>query len=441
MPRKKDLFLRSRLLAFVVVLLTAVGNCWENVAQAQSRDWTHARSDPNSAERSLYKDDDDDLAVLLCALGAVAVFVDCALKTGDGFIDVTSLDQTRAGRKTQVSGYVNGGCFANTYGACYNGGISAGSESGFALNGAYIAALKEPETDGKPFDWGYGFDFMFGEDSRLFRVEHGLDERWHTGHNSSGEPTYGFAMPQLYGSVAYNDWTFAAGHFLAPFGYESRRADKRFFYSLGLSSDVQPATVTGGFLTYSGIENLSATVGLVDGMDQGFSLRSGGSLVIGSFKWTATETTSLTYSVAAGDYVDRRLRNGARFKNCGSFHSLIFEYAPDDQWTFVTTADYVNEDVGPRDVNSFVLGQHVYYAVDDSWKFGARVEWRRLMEGGLYHVDDFGFAVGVGYTPMEIDRLSIRPELRFDTCNVDKFGTARNKKAQLCLGVEALYAF
>ena len=142
MPQEKDLFRKSRRVAVVVVLLTAA--CWNHASSTLGHDWTHADSDPNSAERSLYKDDDDDLAVLLCALGAVAVFVDCALKTGDGFIDVTSLDQTRAGRKTQVSGYVNGGCFANTYGACYNGGISAGSESGFALNGAYIAALKEP---------------------------------------------------------------------------------------------------------------------------------------------------------------------------------------------------------------------------------------------------------------------------------------------------------
>ena len=149
----------------------------------------------------------------------------------------------------------------------------------------------------------------------------------------------------------------------------------------------------------------------------------------------------MSYSFAVGVYVDRRLPYGGARNSHGSFHNLFLEYAPDDQWTFVTTADYVNEDFGPRDVNTAALGQHVYYAVDDSWKFGARVEWRRLMESGSIHVDDFGFAVGVSYTPMEIERLSIRPELRFDTCNVGKYGGNCDKKAQLCLGVEAVYAF
>ena len=63
------------------------------------------------------------------------------------------------------------------------------------------------------------------------------------------------------------------------------------------------------------------------------------------------------------------------------------------------------------------------------------------MESGLSHVDDFSFAVGVGYTPMEIERLSIRPELRFDTSNVGKYGVRYDKKSQLSLGVEAVYAF
>ncbi|MBR5760081.1 MAG: outer membrane beta-barrel protein [Thermoguttaceae bacterium] len=439
MPRKKDLFL-SRLLAFVAVLLTAA--CWNHASPTLAYDWTHADSDPNSAGRSLDNDDDLSFDSILCAIGFVGAFAkSSAEKVGGGFVDVTALDQTKAGRKTQISGYVNGAFYANTFGADYNGGINADSESGFSLNGAYIAALKEPETDGKPFDWGFGVDFMFGEDSRQLRVEHGLDERWYTGHNRAGDPTYGFAMPQLYGSVAYNKWTFTAGHFNAPVGYESARADERFFFTNSLSTDIQPATMTGGLLTYSGIESFTTTVGFVNGMDQGFSDRAGGSLLIGNFEWRPTETTTLSYSFAAGDYCDRRLENGQRHKGHGSFHTLFFEYAPDDQWTFATTADYVNEDVGPRDVNIAGLGQHVYYAVDDSWKFGARVEWRRLMEGGSIHVDDFGFAVGVGYTPMEIERLSIRPELRFDTCNVGKYGGNCDKKAQLCLGVEALYSF
>lgn len=440
MTKRKRPFRKNRLFALIVALSTVVG--LENGTSALSEDWTHADADPNGAGRI---SDEDGLSLEDWLVAGGVVVGGCAFalqKLGGGFIDVGVLDSsTKAGRTTQVSGYVNGAYYSNTYGADYNGGINADSESGFSLNGAYIALLKETDTSGNPFDWGFGFDFMFGEDSRQFRVEHGLDERWYTGHNRFGEPTYGFAMPQLYGSVAYNKWTFTAGHFNAPFGYESARADERFFFTNGLSTDIQPATMTGGLLTYSGIENFTTTVGFVNGMDQGFSDRAGGSLLIGNFEWTPTETTTLSYSFAAGNYVDRRLPHGGFRKSHGSFHTLFFEYTPDDRWTFATTVDYVNEDLGPRDVNTAGLGQHVYYAVDDSWKFGGRVEWRRIMESGLSHVDDFSFAVGVGYTPMEIERLSIRPELRFDTSNVGKYGVRYDKKSQLSLGVEAVYAF
>ncbi|MDO5567204.1 MAG: outer membrane beta-barrel protein, partial [Planctomycetia bacterium] len=121
---------------------------------------------------------------------------------------------------TTFSGYVNAGFLANTRGAHWNGNASTGSRSGGGLQGAYISAVKKAETCKAGGDWGFGTDFMFGEDSRICRVYNGFDESWWTGRNGRGNPWYGFAMPQLYTEFAVQHWTVQLGHFYTPLGYE-----------------------------------------------------------------------------------------------------------------------------------------------------------------------------------------------------------------------------
>ncbi len=416
---ENGLFLGKRFLASAIVLIGAFVNASQGVGSRNAF----------SAE-----DQDDEL---ILTFGEEQQESERARGNSVDSLNFTSWESPRFVEKIRYNGYANGGIYANTFGADYNGGINSGSESGLSLNGAYIAVLKETETSESGFDWGFGVDFMFGEDSRFLRVEHGLDEKWDTGHNRFGDPTYGFAMPQLYGKVAWNNWSFTAGHIYAPFGYESCRADERFFYSTGLSFDALPATMMGGLLTYSGIENLEASVGLVNGADQGFSGTAGGSLLAGSAVWTPMEESSLTYSVGVGDFVDRRWR-----KTSGNLHSLVFEIQADFQWKFAATLDYENVDDGTgTDVDLTIVGYHVYYTLDPNWKFGTRVEWSRNKTTGATAVNQLGWTVGAAWTPDKIERLSVRPELRTDASDSKMFGTAYNKKVQLCLGVDALYSF
>ncbi|MBR4752403.1 MAG: outer membrane beta-barrel protein [Thermoguttaceae bacterium] len=336
----------------------------------------------------------------------------------------------------QINGYVNGGYFGNTLGADSNV-INTNSDRGGALNAAFVSLSKGAVTNGCGVDWGGGVDFMFGEDSRLFRVERGLDEDWATGHNRNGVPTYGFAMPQAYGALAINNWTFTAGHFFSPFGYESGRADKRFFYSRGLAYDALPSTLTGGLLTFSGIENLSATVGLVNGINQGFNDDAGGSLFAGNFVLTPSNQLSFTYTVGAGDVVD----DGTN-KVYGCIHSWIVEVKPDDRWTFATAAVYEDVNtVGAGGISEAIIGQHIYYKTSDCWKVGTRLEWGRLKPAGGDLTKDFEITLGANWSPAGSQNLTIRPEFRYDSCNVEKYAKNGDKKAQICLGVDAVATF
>ena len=238
-------------------------------------------------------------------------------------------------------------------------------------------------------------------------------------------------------AVAYNNWSFTGGHFYAPFGYESCRADERFFYSTGLEFDALPGTATGGLLTYSGFENFTTSVGLVNGVDQGFSGDAGGSVLVGNVVWSPREEASITYSLGVGDFVDRRWRHTS-----GNLHSFVVELKPDDPWTFVTTLDYENvDDEGGIDVDMIIAGYHVYYDVNSDWKVGTRAEWLRNKTAGLRAVNYFDLTVGANWTPDNFERLSVRPEVRFDASDARTYGCSGNKKFQLCLGVDALYSF
>lgn len=416
MRKEISLFSKKRRLAFAIFFMGVVSGA------------SHAADSP-----VIYSSDDQDEEVIL-TFGEEQELekerAESAATNNFDSLNFTSWESPGFFRKIQYDGYVNGGFYSNTYGADQNR-VFAGSESGLSLNGAYIAVAKEAQTNGNGFDWGMGVDFMFGEDSRFLRVEHGLDEKWDTGHN------YGFAMPQVNATVAYNNWSFTGGHFYAPFGYESCRADERFFYSTGLEFDALPGTATGGLLTYSGFENFTTSVGLVNGVDQGFSGDAGGSVLVGNVVWSPREEASITYSLGVGDFVDRRWRHTS-----GNLHSFVVELKPDDPWTFVTTLDYENvDDEGGIDVDMIIAGYHVYYDVNSDWKVGTRAEWLRNKTAGLRAVNYFDLTVGANWTPDNFERLSVRPEVRFDASDARTYGCSGNKKFQLCLGVDALYSF
>ncbi len=63
---------------------------------------------------------------------------------------------------------------------------------------------------------------------------------------------YGFAMPQLYGEVAYHDLAVKVGHFFTPMGYEVIPATGNFFYTHSYTMfNSEPFTHTGALATYT----------------------------------------------------------------------------------------------------------------------------------------------------------------------------------------------
>ncbi|MDD3587609.1 MAG: outer membrane beta-barrel protein [Thermoguttaceae bacterium] len=342
---------------------------------------------------------------------------------------------------TSFSGYVNAGFLMNTRGASWNGNASTGSHNGGGLKGLYVSAVKKAQTCKAGGDWGFGTDFLFGEDSRMCRVYNGFDESWWTGRDGRGNPWYGFAMPQLYTEFAVHHWTVQVGHFYTPLGYEPIPASGRFFFSSGLSYDSLPSTHTGGQLKYDGIENFEASVGWVNGNDEGFSDKTGGSLVLGFFKYKFSDKMSLAYGFTAGDYSDSRLDHVLPYHVYGSTHTWVLETSLNPCLDLATTADWQKRD-GDFHSTTTTFGQYIYRRLNDHWRVGIRAEWQRFEYLSARDNELVNVTLGVNWAPTGDEKIfRIRPEVRYDSNTADPYGRHTNKPDQLCFGGDMIYQF
>lgn len=333
----------------------------------------------------------------------------------------------------KIKGFANAGYFGNVAGANRNGDVSANAASGGALNTLGISVSKAVAPTGGEADWGFGVDFMFGEDTRLLRVQNGLDENWDTGSDGRGNPTYGFAMPQLYGAVGVENWTLTAGHFFSPF-----RPNGALFYSRSLATVAMPKTHTGATLTYSGIEKITATVGLVNGLNQGFDDEVGGTLFAAVLAIKPNDMLAFTYAFGGGNVEDRVLDDGSRSKTTGGIHSWTFDVTPDDRWTWTTRADYIAVDsLGAGGTAQTILGEQVAYRFNPCWKAGTRVEWQRAKPSAAEANERVALSVGANWNPNASKYLTIRPEIRYDNSSWDQYGKNADRRDQLCLGFDA----
>lgn len=277
----------------------------------------------------------------------------------------------------------------------------------------------EKAADGSNgLDWGFRVDFMYGTDAPKTQSFGNSATAFDNNNAWDRNGGYGYAMPQLYGEVAYGDLSVIFGHFYTLVGYEVVTAPDNFFYSHALTMfNSEPFTHTGVLATYSGIENVEVYGGWTAGWDTGFDQYGDGSNFLGGFSTNLSDDVAFTYITTIGDFGARSRSFGAENGPSGDgySHSMVFDVALSDDLNYVFQSDYVGIDaVGGAIVGNDQVGinQYLFYTLSDCWAVGGRAEWWKT-DG-----ESFGsLTAGLNYRPHA--NLVLRPEVRYHTAASD----------------------
>ena len=279
------------------------------------------------------------------------------------------------------------------------------------LHQAWFFAEKVADAGPCCADWGFRFDILYGLDAQKTQAFGNADNVWDV---SLDHGVYGWALPQLYGEVAYGDWSVKAGHFYTLVGYEVVPATGNFFYSHALTMfNSEPFTHTGALATYTGIDDVTVYGGWTLGWDTGFDQFGGGSSFLGGVGLDLTDDVTATYICTAGNL---------GWRGDGYTHSVVVDANLTCNLEYVLQSDYVttqfpdgfdNEDVG--------INQYLFYTVNDCLAVGSRLEWWKSNNDantGINQATSFyEVTFGVNYKPQA--NVVVRPEIRYDWTPAD----------------------
>lgn len=346
-------------------------------------------------------------------------------KTDSGYR--LTLGHGRRAPAIDLGGWVESGIYTNGNGRGDNGPMQASSNrrTDFLMNQLYFFAAKELKAE-HGLDWGFGADLAYGVDGVDMQSygDESFDYDW--GTNDHG---YGLALYQLYASLGYKNLSVKAGKFLTPVGWEGSASKDNFFYSHSYCYWIEPSTHVGVLADYTLGKKWTLSAGWTAGRDVGFENRYDDHAVLAGLTYALSEKTTVYYWLNNGRE-NNGWRNGLRrFEDNGDLkrrdyfvQSLCFEWKPTDRFTYVFQYNLRNDNdldgvtLETRRGSAYGINNHFLYQLGETLAVGLRAEWFRDNGGGLYITDEPGnyweMTLGLNWNPCE--RLSIRPEIRFD---------------------------
>lgn len=367
-----------------------------------------------------------------------------------------------------VTGWVALGATANADNPAtrLNGPVTFNDRSHFQANQLYMSVGRDADSGGCGLDWGGRTDILFGTDF-FFTQAVGLETDDNGGRkwNRQGNQ-YGLALPQIYGELAYNDFSVKLGHFYTIIGNEVVTAPDNFFYSHAYTMQYgEPFTHTGALGTWQYNDCWTLWGGLVNGWDK-FDAQTDQIAFLGGFSYAPTDANySLTATMIYGD------EDGATgvTNHTRTMYSIVFNYDFNDKWSYLLQHDngWNNYAGGVPDQEWYGINQYLFYTINDCWKLGMRGEWFRDDDGSrmsgiplrngpggpvvppaVAALGNAGFAgnyynvsVGLNWTPTT--NIIVRPELRMDWSD----GTAVapyddfTKDSQMTAAFDAIWIF
>jgi hypothetical protein len=224
--------------------------------------------------------------------------------------------------------------------------------------------------------------------------------------NGFDHGVYGWALPQAYAELAYNDLNVKVGHFYTLLGYQVVPATGNFFYSIPYTFNFSEAfTHTGVLGTYTMSDTITLYGGWTLGWDTGFDQRDGGNSYLGGASVGIGDALTVTVISTGGDL--------GWIGDDGYTHSIVGVLDLTDKFQYVFQSDLVDVNNSPASDGSrydtFGINQYLFYTFNDVVKAGGRMEWWKADGTSLYEM-----AYGLNLFPAK--NLIFRPEIRYNWC-------------------------
>jgi hypothetical protein len=274
------------------------------------------------------------------------------------------------------------------------------------LHQLYFYVEKETDTGGCGWDFGFRADGVYGTDGPDTQAFGARPNTWDNPWDYGS--AYGAAIPQLYGTVAYNDLTVKVGKFYTIIGYEGVMATSNFFYSHAYTQYLaEPFTHTGILADFAYNDYVTLFGGYTLGWDTGYT-RNSGDTFIGGISADLTCNLSATYAFTYGDFGAGNPVGAS--DNNGYNHSFVVDWTINDRWEYVFQNDIVSNDAFLASTDMlWSVNQYLYYTLNDCWKFGVRAE---VYDDPRLGDEFYEVTLGLNYKPHA--NVVIRPEVRFN---------------------------
>ncbi len=233
------------------------------------------------------------------------------------------------------------------------------------LHQSWLSAEKTCHTGQRNWDWGFRVDVMYGTDANDTQAFGNSPGTWDF-QNGFDFGIYGWAIPQLYGQLAYKELSITIGHFYTIIGYEAVTAPSNFFFSHSYTMyNTEPFTHTGVLTSWKVDEKTTLYNGWTFGWDTGFDQLDHGSNYLGGVTTSICDWCSLTFLTSIGNF-------GARGRHAYT-HSIVVDVEIPGKWNYVFQSDLLRV----RSTGEYNVGvnQYLFYTLSDRVKLGSRVEW------------------------------------------------------------------
>jgi hypothetical protein len=259
---------------------------------------------------------------------------------------------------------------------------------------------------GDGFDIGGRIDAMYGTDAQKTQSfgNPGAGVRGFGHYDASWDHGYyGFAMPQSYVEVGYNNASVKVGHFFTPLGYEVIPVTGNFFRTHSYTMfNSEPFTHTGA-LGQAVFGDLTLYGGWSLGWDSGYDQLNSGNNFIGGFAYAINDDVTFTYLSTYGNF---GWRDGGDDNSYS--HAMVLVANLTDNLQYIAQSDMIDtSNPGVSEFDTIGLNQYLLYWLTDSIGTGGRVEWWKADGVSFYEVTGgFNFKV--------LENVNIRPEMRHD---------------------------